>query len=317
DEPDATTAVLLDKVKGPDFPLGGKVVTDRPTLRRIYEDGTGSVKVQAEWKLEESPRKRQIIITSIPFGVNKGNLELAIGEVINPRKLPQLTGLTNESSARDGLRIALDIKPDADPQMVMAYLYKHSALQESFPYNMTCLVPTPDGKLQPQRLGLKAMLRHFLDFRFETVKRRFEYELEQLRKRIHILEGFRIIFNALDKAIRLIRESEGKTDAAGRLMKAFKLDAAQTEAILDAQLYRIAQLEIKKILSELKGKKAEAERIESILGSRRKLWSVVKSELNEVGEKFADRRRTKMGTAEDLPDFDPEAYIVRENTNVV
>src|SRR5262249_9142980 len=185
DDPDATTAVLLDKVKGPDFPLGGKVVTDRPTLRRIYEEGTGSVKVQAEWKLEESPRKRQIVITSIPYGVNKGSLELAIGEVITSRKLPQLTGLTNESSARDGLRIALDIKPDADPQMVMAYLYKHTALQENFAYNMTCLVPGADGQPQPERLGLKEMLRYFVDFRFDTVKRRFEFELEQLRKRIH------------------------------------------------------------------------------------------------------------------------------------
>src|SRR5262249_25260669 len=270
DEPDATTAVLLDKVKGPDFPLGGKVVTDRPTLRRIYEDGTGSVKVQAEWKLEESPRKRQIIITSIPFGVNKGNLELAIGEVINPRKLPQLTGLTNESSARDGLRIALDIKPDADPQMVMAYLYKHTALQENFPYNMTCLVPTPDGKLQPQRLGLKAILRHFLDYRFETVTRRFRYELEQLRRRIHILEGFRTVFGALEKAIRIIRESSGKADAAERLMKAFKLDEEQTTAILDAQLYKLAQMEIQKILDELKEKQAEAARIEGILKSEKK-----------------------------------------------
>jgi DNA gyrase subunit A len=317
DDPDATTATLLDRVKGPDFPLGGKIVTDRPTLRRIYEDGTGSIKVQAEWKLEESSKKRQIIITSIPYGVNKGNLEQAIGEIIVSRKLPQLTGLTNESSARDGLRIALDIKPDADPQLVMAYLYKHSALEENFPYNMTCLVPTPDGKLQPQRLGLKAILRHFLDFRLETVRRRFEYELEQLRRRIHILEGFRIVFNALDRAIRLIRESEGKADAAQKLMKAFKLDEEQTNAILDAQLYKIAQMEIKKILQELKEKKAEAERIEAILRSQKKLWGVVKSEMDALAEKHGDRRRTRLACGEDMPEFDEQAYIVRENTNVV
>src|SRR5207302_6159297 len=201
----------------------------------------------------------------IPYGVNKGSLENAIGEIIESRKLPQLTGLTNEMNAKEGLRIALDIRPDADPQMVMAYLYKHTALQESFPYNLTCLVPTPDGKLQPQRLGLKAILRHFLDFRFETVKRRFEYELEQLLRRMHILEGFRVIFNALDRAIKVIRESDGKADAAEKLMKAFKLDEEQTTAILDAQLYKIAQLEIKKILDELKEKQAEAARIEGIL----------------------------------------------------
>jgi len=317
DEPEATTAQLLDKVKGPDFPLGGKIVTDRPTLRKIYEEGTGSIKVQAEWKIESHGKKTQIIVTSIPYGVNKGSLEGQIGEIINSRKLPQLLNLTNESNAKDGLRIALDIKGDADPQLVMAYLYKHTALQESFPFNMTCLVPTPDGKLQPQRLGLKAILRHFLDFRFLTVKRRFEYELEQLRRRIHILEGFRIVFDALDKAIRLIRESSGKTDAAEKLMRAFKLDEEQTNAILDAQLYKIAQLEIKKIIDELKEKLAEAARIEAILKSEKRLWGVVKTETEALAEKHADRRRTRMASGEDAPEFDEQAYIVRENTNVV
>ena len=225
--------------------------------------------------------------------------------------------LTNESSAKDGLRIALDIKADADPQMVMAYLYKHTQMQESFPYNLTCLVPTPDGKLQPQRLGLKAILRHFLDFRFLTVKRRFEYELEQLKRRIHILEGFAIVFDALDKAIRLIRESSGKADAAEKLMRAFKLDEEQTNAILDSQLYKIAQMEIKKILDELKEKQTEAARIEGLLRSEKRLWGVVKNEMEALAEKHGDRRRTRMASGEDAPEFDEQAYIVRENTNVV
>jgi DNA gyrase subunit A len=317
DNPDATTAQLLQHMKGPDFPLGGKIVTDRTTLRKIYEEGSGSIKVQSEWKIDHSGKKEQIVITSIPYGVNKGALENAIGEIIASRKLPHLVGLLNESNEKVGLRIALEIKPDADPNMIMAYLYKHTALQENFAYNMTCLVPGPDGKTRPERLGLKEILRHFLDFRFQTVRRRFEYELAQLRKRIHILEGFRIIFNDLDRAIRLIRQSEGKPDAAEKLMKAFKLDEEQTTAILDAQLYRIAQMEIKKILQELKEKKAEAERIEEILGSKRKLWGVVKAELNELGEKYGDKRRTSMGSGDDLPEFDPEAFIVKENTNVV
>ncbi len=317
DEPEATTAQLLDRIKGPDFPLGGKVATDRATLRRIYEEGTGSIKVQGEWKLEEQGRRSQIIITSVPYGVNKGNLEAAIGEIIAGRKLPQLLNLTNESNAKEGIRIALEIKPGTDPNVVMAYLYKHTALQENFPYNFTCLVPDADGKPAPQRLGLKAILRHFLDFRLATVRRRFEFELEQLQRRIHILEGFRIIFDALDRAIKIIRESDGKADAAAKLMKVFKLDEVQAEAILDAQLYRIAQLEIKKILDELKEKKAEAARIEGILRSEKKLWGIIKTELGELAEKFGDRRRTRMVSAEETPEFDPEAYIVRENTNVV
>ncbi|HLJ97225.1 MAG TPA: DNA topoisomerase (ATP-hydrolyzing) [Gemmataceae bacterium] len=317
DNPDTSCAQLLDRIKGPDFPLGGRVVTDRTTLRHIYEEGTGTIKVQGEWKFEEAGKRQQIIITSIPYGVNKGSLESAIGELIAARKLPQLINLVNESNEKEGIRIALEIKPGTDPNLVMAYLFKHTALQENFAYNLTCLVPGSDGKLRPERLGLKAMLRHFVDFRLVTVRRRFEYELEQLQRRIHILEGFRIIFNALDTAIRLIRESAGKAEAAAELRKAFKLDAAQAEAILDAQLYRIAQMEIKKILNELKEKKAEAERIEDILRSNKKLWGVIKTELNALGEKFADRRRTRMGSTEDTLDFDPEAYIIRENTNVV
>lgn len=318
EEPDASVAQLLDRVKGPDFPLGGKVMTDRPTLRKIYEEGTGSIKVQAEWKLEKIAKREQIVITSIPYNVNKGVLESAIGEIIAARKLPQLTGLTNESNAKEGMRIALEIKPGTDANLIMAYLYKHTALQENFAYNVTCLVPGEDGTLQPKKgLNLKELLRHFLDFRFATVRKRFEYELEQLRRRIHILEGFRIIFNALDEALKIIRGSSGKQDAAEKLITRFKLDEVQAAAILDAQLYKIAQMEIKKILEELKEKKAEAEKIEAILGSNRRLWTVVKNELNELGEKYSERRRTRIASGEEAPEFDEEAYIVRENTNVV
>jgi DNA gyrase subunit A len=317
DNPEASTAQLLDRIKGPDFPLGGKVITDRTTLRKIYEEGSGSIKVQAEWATEKAGKKEQIVITSIPYGVDKGKLENDLGALIESRKLPQMLYVQNESNEKVGLRITLEIKPGTDPNLVMAYLYKHTALQENFAYNMTCLAPGEDGTLRPERLGLKAILRHFLDFRFATVRRRFEYDLERLRERIHILEGFRIIFDALDKALKLIRESEGKKDAAEKLIKAFKLDEIQANAVLDAQLYKIAQLEIQQILDELKEKAAQAAKIEALLRSEKKLWGVVKDELVELGEKYPDRRRTKMASGEDTPEFDANAYIVRENTNVV
>jgi DNA gyrase subunit A len=340
--PDATTANLLDVVKGPDFPLGGRVLADRRTLRKIYEEGTGSIRIQAEWKVEETARKRQIVVTSIPYGVNKGTLEERIGQLIEERVCPQLLNVVNESNEKEGLRMVLEIRPDADADVVMAYLYKHTSLQENFAFNMTCLVPAEQESgvrnqesgtrgrgelstqhsalstvLRPDRIGLKEVLRYFLDFRFATVKRRYEYLLEQLRRRIHILQGFKIIFNDLDKALKLIRESDGKPDAAEKLMKAFKLDQVQADAILEMLLYKIAQLEIKKILDELREKKREAAEIEELLGSNRKLWSVVKKELDEVGEKYGDRRRTRIVGEEELPEFDPEAYIVKENTNVV
>ena len=194
DNPDATVAQLLDRVKGPDFPLGGKIVTDRATLRKIYEEGTGTIKVQGEWKLEDQGKGRQqIVITSIPYGVDKGDLEETIGQLIEEKKLPQLTGLANETNEKDGLRIALEVRPGADPNLVMAYLYKHTELQKTFSYNVTCLVPAEDGMTMVPRdgLSLKDVLRYFLDFRLVTVRRRFEYQLQQLRERIHILEGFR------------------------------------------------------------------------------------------------------------------------------
>src|SRR5262249_211603 len=137
ENPEATTTNLMKELKGPDFPLGGKVVTDKPTLRKIYEDGTGSIRVQGEWKLEETSKKRQLVITSIPYGVNKANLENTIGEIIASRKLPHITGMLDETNEKAGMRLTLDLKPDADPEMVMAYLYKHTTLQENFAFNLT------------------------------------------------------------------------------------------------------------------------------------------------------------------------------------
>ncbi len=313
----ASTAELLDRVKGPDFPLGGKIITDRITLRHIYEDGHGSIRVQGEWKTESHHKKQFLVFTSIPYGVDKSKIEKDINAFIEEKKLPQLYSCTNESSEKEGLRIAMEMRPGTDPNLIVAYLYKHTALQENFAYNMTCLVPGDDGQLRPDRLGLKEMLRYFLDFRLETVRRRFDFELQQLRKRIHILDGFRIIFDALDKAIKLIRESEGKTDAAEKLKTAFELDDEQVAAILDAQLYKIAQLEIRKILDELREKKREAARIKDILASESKLWGVVREELTALGEKYGERRRTRIAGDEDVPEFDEEAYILKENTNVV
>lgn len=320
ENPDASVAQLLDRVKGPDFPLGGKIITDRSTLRKIYEDGTGSIKVQAEWKEEKFGKgKLQIVVTSIPYGVDKGELERTIGAIIEEKKVPQLTGQSNESNDKDGLRLVLELKPETDPNLVMAYLYKHTELQKTISYNVTALVPGPDESTMVPKdgLSLRDLLRHFLDFRLATVRKRFEYQLRQLRRRIHILEGFKIIFNALDRAIKLIRESSGKPDAAEKLKLAFKLDDEQVNAILDAQLYKIAQMEIKKILDELKEKKAQAEEIEAILASKRRLWTVIKNEMEALIEQFGERRKTRMASDEDVLDFDEEAYIVRENTNVV
>ncbi|VTS00995.1 DNA gyrase/topoisomerase IV subunit A [Tuwongella immobilis] len=317
ENPEADTPALMKFIKGPDFPLGGKIIADKASLRKIYETGSGSIRIQGEWKLEDVGRKQFLVITSIPYGVDKGKLESDMGAIIGDRKLPQVLSLSNESNEKDGLRIAMEIKPGSDPQVILAYFYKHTSLQENFAYNLTCLVPGVDGKLKPEQLGLKPILQHFLTFRLETVRKRFEFELAALRRRIHILEGFRIVFNALDEAIRIIRGSTGKSDAAEKLIARFQLDIDQVTAILDAQLYKLATMEIQKILDELAEKQAAAAKIEAILSSETNLWGVVKSEMLALAEKYGNRRRSKMAGEEDVPEFDPEAYIVRENTNVV
>lgn len=320
DAPDATVAQVMKSIKGPDFPLGGRVVTDRAELRKMYEEGRGSIKVRGEWRLDREKKREvrdRIVIHSVPYNVSTGPLAAEIGNVIASRKLPQLVEVNDETDDRQGLRIVLELKSGADPEAVMAYLYKHTSLEQNFSYNATCLVPDESGLLVPRRVSLVEMLRHFLDFRQETVRRRFQYQLLQLEKRIHILEGLCIIFDGLDRALKLIRASSGKQDAATRLMKAFPLDEVQTMAILELQLYRISKLEIDDIREELTDKQKQARRIRGILKSETRLWKVVRDELSELGDEFASRRRTGLGSSDEITEFSADTYIVRENTNVV
>ncbi len=318
--PDATVSQLMRFVKGPDFPLGGKLVTDRKTLRTIYEEGRGSVKVRAEWKFDQEKKKdipTRLVIHSVPYTVSTGPLMEDLGEICEGRKLPQLVNVGDETNDENGLRVILEIKPGSDPNAVMEYLYKHTSLEQNFAYNLTCLVPDETGQTVPARIGLAEMLRHFLEFRFESVKRRFLFQLEQLEKRIHILEGLALIFDGLDKALKIIRNSSGKQDAAEKLMAEFPLDAEQTYAILEMMLYKISQLEIDNIIEELQHKQTEADGIRKLLALDARLWNVVQTELEELADKFGDKRRTIIGSSEDITEYDPQAYIVRENTNVV
>jgi DNA gyrase subunit A len=320
ENPDATVAQLMKYVKGPDFPLGGRIVTDRNELREAYETGRGAIKVRGEWRFDQEGRREipnRIIIHSIPYGVTTGPLMTEIGDLVEARKLPQLVSVNDETNEENGLRIAIEVKSKGDVEAVMAYLYRHTSLEQNFSYNATCLVPDDRGNLVPRVLNLKEQLQYFLDFRYETVRRRLEYQLEMLRRRIHILEGFEIVFNGLDRALKIIRASSGKKDAAEKLMAEFPLDEIQCDAILELQLYRISRLEIDKIREELAEKRAEAARLELILKSRTKMWKLITTELEEVAKEFGDERRSGIGSSEEIVEFDPQAYIVRENTNVV
>ncbi len=312
------TKDLLKYIKGPDFPTGGLITNTKKELREIYETGQGPIRVRGEWETEETKRGgQQIVITSIPFNVSKADLVQKIAEVILGKKLPMLVDVRDEST--EDVRIVLELKQGADPALVMAYLYKHTPVELSFHVNMTCLVPTQNREVAgPMRLNLQAIVSEFLNFREDVVTRRFEHELAELRRRIHILEGFEIIFDALDEAIRIIRKSDGKADAAVKLQKRFGLDEEQTDAILELKLYKLARLEIQIIRQELSERRARAKEIEAILREKRKLWKVIRSEIEEIGKRFADKRRTKVGgAAGDEVEFQAEDFIIDEEATVI
>jgi DNA gyrase subunit A len=309
---------LLRYIKGPDFPTGGLCTNSKKDLREIYETGQGPIHLRGEWKTEETKKGAPLIIlTSIPYNVSKADLVERIAEVIIAKKLPMLVDVRDESTAE--VRIVLELKPGADPALVMAYLYKHTPIALSFHVNMTCLVPTQNREVAgPMRLNLGSILSEFLDFREEVVTRRFENELAELRRRIHILQGFAIIFDALDEAIRIIRKSDGKADAAAKLIKRFGLDEEQTDAILELKLYKLARLEMQIILDELAAKRTRAKEIEAILKDERKLWKVIRDELEDIAKRFADKRRTKIGGAGgDEVEFQAEDFIVDEEVTVI
>jgi DNA gyrase subunit A len=315
--PRLETKDLLKHVKGPDFPTGGQVLNSKRELKEIYETGQGGVRLRGEWKLEERPKGgQQIIVTSVPYTVNKSNLVAKIGDLVRERKLAPLVDVRDEST--DEVRIVMEIKKDADPELVMAYLYKHTSLATTFNVNLTCLVPTANPEVgTPQRLDLKAMLRHFLDFRFEVVTRRFQHELGQLKARLHILEGFEKVYDALDEMIKIIRKSDGKEDAAGKLIKRFGLDEEQADAILEMKLYKLARLEILVIQKELKEKRAEAKRIAALLKDQKALWGVVRDEIKEMAAKYADKRRTRIGGGGEEIEYNEESFISDEDSAVV
>src|SRR5687767_1068038 len=216
--------------------------------------------------------------------------------------MPPLVDVRDLST--DDVRIEIELKAGADENLVMAYLFKNTPLQTTFAVNLTCLVPIEESDTgRPQRLELREALWHFLHFRLEVVTARLEHELEQLRRRIHLLEGFEKVFDALDEIIRIIRKSDGKADAADKIIKRFELDADQTDAILELKLYRLARLEILVIQNELAEKRKRARQIAGLLKDEEGRWKIVRTEIGEIEQKYAgkaDKRRTIIETAEDV-----------------
>jgi DNA gyrase subunit A len=321
ENPDLSTAQLCRWVKGPDFPTGGQILNTSDELKEIYKTGSGSIRLRGTW--EEGPTTRAgqtVIITSIPYAIEKGTLVERIAEVVTGRKLPPLVDVKDIST--DDVRIELTLKRDVDPKMVMAYLFKHTPLQTNVPVNLTCLVPTENPEVgRPERCDLKTILWHFLHFRLAVVTARLEHELAALNRRIHILEGFEKVFDALDEILRIIRKSDGKQDAAAKIMKRFELDADQTDAILELKIYRLARLEILVITNELADKRKRARQIGSLLKDEDSRWTLVRQEVEEIQKTYSsgkiDPRRTRIESADGETEYSADDFIVEEDNVVI
>jgi len=318
DNPDLSSVQLCRYVKGPDFPTGGQILNTADELKEIYKTGSGTIRLRATW--DEGPPTRggqTIYIESIPYAVNKATLVERIADVVLSRKLPPLLDVKDVST--DDVRIALELKKDADPKMVMAYLFKNTPLQTNFIVNLTCLIPTENPEVgRPERLDLKSILWHFLHFRLEVVTNRLEHELDSLKKRIHVLEGFEKVFDALDEIIKIIRKSDGKADAAEKIMKRFELDAEQADAILELKLYRLARLEILVIQKELDDKRKRARTITGLLKDEEGRWGLVRADIEDIQARYAknDKRRTIIEESEDV-EFTADDFIVEEDNVVI
>jgi DNA gyrase subunit A len=314
-DPELTSKDLCKFVKGPDFPTGGEILNSRRELRDIYDSGQGAVRLRGQYLSTIEKRRRRIIITSVPYTANKSRIVEEIAEHIVSRRLPQATDVRDEST--DTVRIVVEIKPDASPEAVMAYLFKHTGLQINFNVNLTALVPTATpGVGQPARLTLRDLCRHFLDFRLEVVTRRLEHELRELEERLHILAGFLALYANLDRAIKIIRQSTSRQEAQERLKREFSLDDVQADAVLDTRLYQLARLEIDKIREEQRTKKARAKEIGALLENKKARWGMVERELQTVAGQYGDKRRTVLSAGAELV-YDADAYVVHEDTTVV
>jgi DNA gyrase subunit A len=318
DNPDLTSVQLCRYIKGPDFPTGGEMLNSPDELKQIYKSGSGAIRLRATWERgPETRTSKTIYITSVPYTANKSTLVERIADVALSRKLPPLLDVRDLST--DDVRIAIELKRDADEKMVMAYLFKHTPLQTNFPVNLTSLVPTEGNPEvgRPERLDLHQMLFYFLHFRLDVVTRRLEHELDSLRKRIHILEGFEKVFDALDEILKIVRKSEGKADAAQQIIKRFALDADQTDAILELKLYRLARLEILVIRKEAEEKRRRARQIGGLLKSEEARWGIVREELEHIQKQYGDARRTKISSDEGESEYSAEDFIVEEDNVVI
>ena len=287
DNPDASTEDLLQFIKGPDFPTGGTIF-NQTDINHAYATGRGGVVTRGHAEIVEDKKGAfQIIITSIPYRVNKAELIIAIANLVRDKKIEGIKGLRDES-AKD-IRIAIDLKNGAQPQSVLNYLYKHSQLEETFHFNLVALV---NGV--PKTLSLKTFLDEFIEHRKIVIKRRTEFDLRKAEAREHILLGLKKALDHIDEIIKIIKKSKDVDDARAQLMKAFKFSEIQANAILEMKLQKLAGLERKKVEDELKAVQELIKDLKDILSKTKRILQIIKDELIEIKAKYGDERRTRI-----------------------
>ncbi|HJR17908.1 MAG TPA: DNA gyrase subunit A [Gemmatimonadales bacterium] len=306
DNPEATIGELRKAIKGPDFPTGAYIY-GREGIKEAYETGRGRVVMRARAQIEEkeSSNRSQIVITEIPYQVNKENLVKAIAELASEKKIEGIVNVNDESD-KEGMRIVVELKRDIIPNVVLNQLYKHTQMQTTFGVIMLALT---NGA--PKVMNLKELLQHFIDHRHQVIIRRTQFDLDAAQAREHILDGLKIAVDNIDEVIKIIRKSEDTPDADARLRKRFGFSEKQSDAILNMRLAKLTGLEIEKLDAELKEVRATIKELKSILASRPKRMAILKEEMEEVGETFGDNRRTEI--VADQGEFTVEDLIAEED----
>mgnify|MGYP000984650283 CR=1 FL=1 len=309
DNPEASIDDLLNFIKGPDFPMGA-VAFNQKDIKHAYTHGRGGVVVRGEAEIVEDKKGNfMIVITSIPFRVNKADMQEKIANLVRDKKIEGIREMRDESTS--DIRVVIELKSGANPQTVLNKLYKHTQLEETFHFNMVALV---DGV--PQTLSLKVILEEYIKHRTEVIKRRTQYDLNKATDREHILLGLKKALDHIDEIIKLIRAAQDVPTAHANLMKKFKFSEVQAQAILDMRLQKLAGLERKKIEDELKEVQALIKELESILKSKKKMMAIVKAELLDISERFGDDRRTKIVKG-GVKNISPEDLVADEESVLV
>ena len=308
DNPEITTEELMQYVKGPDFPTGG-IILGNSGIKKAYETGRGSITIRSKATIEEKNGRHYIVIEEVPYGVNTLDLKQKVADLVHNKVLEGITDY--HTDLKDGIKITITLKKDANPQVVLNNLYKHTAFQTTFGIIFLML-----DKQTPRTLGLKDIISKYVDYQQEVIIRRTQFELDKAEKRVHILEGYQIVFDNLDEVIKIIKESKADGEAKLKLMERFGLTEAQTDNILEMKLRRLTGLEREKIEEELNALRIEIERLRGILADNNKVLGIIKDEMTEIKNKYGDERRTKIDmTAVDY--IEDESLIPEENILVV